>query len=336
MNRERDPKQVPIYIAFGSHGNNSSQEGINWLCNKANCYLASSPIGKVVWYFEAPNANDDFYAKFQARRDDGMRLLIYIFNRDSASADIRKSFMGRELQAITALYRRYPNRIVAAFEHSMGDLPADFVDDDRHGYTRLSQDGQFRQALPLFQEFAENYARVTVKRRDAYFINDFKTEVEYPDILAVVGHLGALHTGVYHVLEREGYNISRFFAEKEGRLYLYPPDGTRIRALTLLPQKDISYDQWLKTLFQQTICDELEQRSSGLKELFTAFLNLILLRPQTHSIHKTRQEILKSVYTATRDLDTDKIQELGKEINRRGIHHVAVNLIKPHATITDR
>ncbi len=255
MNKERDPKSVPIHIAFGAHDKKYSSS-INTLIGIGKSHLKSSKSGEVVFFSE--NADNDTLGEELSVKSRSIKTSLgvsqleayinltfrNIHHREPSRNEIKKmkkeiphvlGFPGYELKKIDSLDRKNPGRVAFVFEKG---LPEDELIENKKRTEKAIEagektiewvyEGEFLKALPFFQEriilMAEEF------KRDAAFAETFLEEVNKPNVIATVGHIGAIHTETYHKLKREGYNVIPIFPQKQGKTYLYHPFAAAARS----------------------------------------------------------------------------------------------------------
>lgn len=375
MIRETDPRNIPIHIAFGNH----NKEGVSSLVplkDKAKSYL-STEKGNVVWFCEAADATfETVHLPIAMARDmqhklgiashvDAYVQLQFIADRKrlpSAKELAKKrrqfleddDFATANYRAIESLSSDFPKRVIMAFEG--GATPEDITEwkalQDRRvqlavASNRLVHHGRFLEALPFFREGVDIFVR-GVNTRDLRLGNSLAHPLFVPlddggNTIAEVGHLGAVHTKVYHMLKKAGYNVSCFFPEKEGSVYLYSPLHAAIRARVFFPYKGYTQEDWLKIFVQDEIYTALEikrgrssiigaltDRSSSVRlRLFDVF-DYLFFKLTNRRIPKTEQQLIKVVYEATRDFDEEKINKFGESVKERGLIYSAAQLISPY------
>lgn len=349
-NESGSNRRAPIHIAFGSHSEDvGSRVSIDLLKGIAKSYLRTSPTGRVVWFIEAGYGTKEIADDVRAWRPDGVTSQIEVLRGTAEPLRDNTTFSSYELGMISQLSREYPNRIVITTESRpvLDVIPDLFtlgaIDQDYNLFAK-GLEGLFLKNLPPFRDAVGLIADRVVRNRNGYITNVLRAEADDPETLAVVGHMGATHTEVYHKLQQARYDVTRSFPQKEGKVYLYSPVNAMIRRLAFFPDQAVSKEQWLKTLAQQTICELLvRRRALSLRKVllsmaqpnlgFTSRLSAMLLycyfRSQIPVVPQTEQGIYRLVYKATRSLSAVDIEFFDDAIQGDGIISAVKDLIYP-------
>lgn len=268
----RDVRKIPIHLEFGSH-NERSKDSLSELGGKIDSILKTSNKGKVIVFIESADLSmpDSAFTTLGVNQglipSDAFALSSFIahhgkiatydeLHRWKLKNPIEDPFFKKELEILDDLTRRHPGRIYVLPEwnpeEELEKYDKDESEKNDKKLLQLAYDGKFDEAMPLLKD-SLNKKTEWVKSREPRIIQSIKEDLEGEEgILAVVGHIGASHTGVFYELQKEGFSVKRRFPQKYGKKYYYEPYAAALRQMLFFPEKKFSDDDWHKLLILVT------------------------------------------------------------------------------------
>ncbi len=346
---ERDNRPTVIELKMGKHENRHSP-AIKAVSQTAREVLGSSDNGRMIIFNEGSDVTTAYRNKIIKYADQGLSAsesflrAIFATHRMEPSEDElederkarRKSpdFVYASWYAIDRLQTDYPNRVGVDIESaSYKDIRTgarrskrrDAVMDE---FGDLVTEGRFTEALPFFQEAVSSFAS-EVTERDPRIAAAVIRASKQTDVIAVVGSLGAAHSGVVHRLRKEGYNAHSSFPEAEKGVYVFGPMITAIRQAVFFPNHAYTQEEWLRIM----IGESLYMGSGVLKARYTHPRNIFeagyyFFKRKGSLAMKSDKFLIEMIWKLLRGFTIDDIITLQKHITRDGFDKTIEKLFK--------